>query len=165
MVPFPTLSVADTGTHLSSLPADQNEHGAVPGAITARIFRIRYNLLPPLPRKRAYLNPPLLRTRPPKTLANRCQAARARSRSAAIVNQEHHRVLVNHDTLLIPLLHLLSFLSLAHLSDTLLRLFVHQDIETAHDQIPLSARRNSGERLPKLQDTSTVQTSPPDPPH
>jgi hypothetical protein len=37
-VPFPSSSVADIGTHLSSLPADQNEHGAVPGVITARIF-------------------------------------------------------------------------------------------------------------------------------
>jgi hypothetical protein len=60
----------------------------------------------------------------PKTLANRRQAARARSRSAATVSQEHHRFLVSLDPLSIPLLHLLFFLNLAHLADMVLLHFV-----------------------------------------
>jgi hypothetical protein len=95
---------------------------------------------------------------------NHRQAALVRSRRATTTAREHRRYLVSLDPPLDLLLHLLLYLNLAHLPDTLFRPLVHQDIETALDQIPLSARRNSGERLQKLQDTSTAQNSPPDPP-
>jgi hypothetical protein len=67
----------------------------------------------PHPRQKRPYKPPLRPHSPlPKTLANRCQAARARSHRAATVNREHCRFAVSSDLLLIPVLHLLFFLSL-----------------------------------------------------
>jgi hypothetical protein len=41
---------------------------------------------------------------------------------------------------------------------------VHQNIEHIHDQILQLPDANSGKGLPKLQDVSDAQTSPPKPP-
>jgi hypothetical protein len=51
-----------------------------------------------------------------------------------------------------------------HLPVTFLFSIVHHNVERIHDQILLPPDVNSGERLPKLRDTSVVQTSPPEAP-
>jgi hypothetical protein len=65
---------------------------------------------------------------------------------------------------LILLCNTLLHLNHAHLSDLLSASVVHQDIDFIYVWISPSARRNSGERLPKAPSTSTCQISPPAPP-
>jgi hypothetical protein len=45
----PSPSATDKGAHLSSHPANQTEHDAIPSVITAEIVLIRFKTLPPLP--------------------------------------------------------------------------------------------------------------------
>jgi hypothetical protein len=75
------------------------------------LISVRY--FAPHPCQTRPYKPPLCPHSPlPKTLANRRQAARARSHRAATVNREHCRFAVSSGLLLIPVLHLLFFLSL-----------------------------------------------------
>jgi hypothetical protein len=96
----------------------------------------------------------------PKTLANRRQAARARSRHAATIHREHCRFAVSSGLLLIPILHLLFFISLAHLPDTLSFPILLQDVKTDDDQISLPPDANSGEKSPGPWTSSSSQNSP-----
>jgi hypothetical protein len=95
------------------------------------------------------LKPPLIRTRPPKTLArNRRQAAEKRSRRAATGKRVHRHFAVSLGFPSIRDLHLLFPLALAPLPDMVsLSLFL-QITEPDANRISLSARRNSDEQLP-----------------
>jgi hypothetical protein len=64
----------------------------------------------------------------------------------------------------LPPLHPLISLALAHLADTISSLFEHESDGSTCDWILQPPDANSGEGLPKLQDVSVAQTSPPEPP-
>jgi hypothetical protein len=101
-LPSPSSSVADTGTHLSSLPGDLNELNSVSGTITARNLRDSDKSLAPFAMQHAYKTP-LCSTHLPSQnpSKNRRQAAQVRCRRAATTVRGHRQSLVSRDLLLI----------------------------------------------------------------